>query len=122
MEFYNEADLIKILTKLADKLKVNLDNGGAHEIAKRSRGTPRVAGRLLRRVRDILSVSKIRVIDKKFADLALSQLEIDKSGLDAIDRKYLNVIIEKYQGGPVGLDTLSAVLSAMIAISVGPAN
>ena len=111
MEFYNEADLIKILTKLADKLEVNLDNGGAHEIAKRSRGTPRVAGRLLRRVRDISSVSKIKIIDKKFADLALSQLDIDKSGLDAIDRKYLNVIIEKYQGGPVGLDTLSAVLS-----------
>ena len=111
MEFYNEADLIKILTKLAAKLEVNLDNDGAREIAKRSRGTPRVAGRLLRRVRDILSVSKIKIIDKKFADLALSQLDIDKSGLDAIDRKYLNVIIEKYQGGPVGLDTLSAVLS-----------
>ena len=111
MEYYNSSDLIKILLKLAEKLNVNLDQGGAHEIAKRSRGTPRVAGRLLRRVRDILSVSNLKVIDSKFADKALSQLDVDNSGLDAVDRKYLNVIIEKYQGGPVGLDTLSAILS-----------
>ena len=111
MEYYNPSDLIKILLKLAEKLNVNLDQGGAHEIAKRSRGTPRVAGRLLRRVRDILSVSNLKVIDNKFADKALSQLDVDNSGLDAVDRKYLNVIIEKYQGGPVGLDTLSAILS-----------
>ena len=111
MEYYNPSDLIKILLKLAEKFNVNLDQGGAHEIAKRSRGTPRVAGRLLRRVRDILSVSNLKVIDSKFADKALSQLDVDNSGLDAVDRKYLNVIIEKYQGGPVGLDTLSAILS-----------
>ena len=111
MEFYNSNDLVKILLKLAEKLDVNLDEDGAYEIAKRSRGTPRVAGRLLRRVRDILSVSSLKVIDNKFADRALSQLDVDKSGLDAVDRKYLNVIIEKYQGGPVGLDTLSAILS-----------
>ena len=111
MEFYNSNNLVKILLKLAEKLDVNLDEGGAYEIAKRSRGTPRVAGRLLRRVRDILSVSSLKVIDNKFADRALSQLDVDKSGLDAVDRKYLNVIIEKYQGGPVGLDTLSAILS-----------
>lgn len=111
MEFYNSNDLVKILLKLAEKLDVNLSEGGAYEIAKRSRGTPRVAGRLLRRVRDILSVSSLKVIDNKFADIALSQLDVDKSGLDAVDRKYLNVIIEKYQGGPVGLDTLSAILS-----------
>ena len=111
MEFYNSNDLVKILLKLAEKLNVNLDEGGSYEIAKRSRGTPRVAGRLLRRVRDILSVSSLKVIDNKFADRALSQLDVDKSGLDAVDRKYLNVIIEKYQGGPVGLDTLSAILS-----------
>ena len=111
MEFYNSNDLVKILLKLAEKLDVNLNEGGAYEIAKRSRGTPRVAGRLLRRVRDILSVSSLKVIDNKFADRALSQLDVDKSGLDAVDRKYLNVIIEKYQGGPVGLDTLSAILS-----------
>jgi len=111
MEFYNASDLVNILLKLAEKLKVNLKKKGAYEIAKRSRGTPRVAGRLLRRVRDILSVSDNKAIDEDFADRALSQLDVDKSGLDAIDRKYLNVIIEKYQGGPVGLDTLSAVLS-----------
>ena len=111
MEFYNASDLINILLKLAEKLKLNLEKDGAYEIAKRSRGTPRVAGRLLRRVRDILSVSENKVIDANFADKALSQLDVDKSGLDAVDRKYLNVIVEKYQGGPVGLDTLSAVLS-----------
>ena len=111
MEFYNDSDLINILLKLAEKLKLHLEKDGAYEIAKRSRGTPRVAGRLLRRVRDILSVSENKVIDAKFADKALSQLDVDKSGLDAVDRKYLNVIVEKYQGGPVGLDTLSAVLS-----------
>ena len=111
MEFYNASDLINILLKLAEKLKLHLEKSGAYEIAKRSRGTPRVAGRLLRRVRDILSVSENKVIDADFADKALSQLDVDKSGLDAIDRKYLNVIVEKYQGGPVGLDTLSAVLS-----------
>ena len=111
MEFYNASDLVNILLKLAEKLKVNVEKKGAYEIAKRSRGTPRVAGRLLRRVRDILSVSNEKVIDENFADRALIQLDVDKSGLDAIDRKYLNVIIEKYQGGPVGLDTLSAVLS-----------
>jgi len=111
MEFYDASDLVNILLKLAEKLKVNLEKKGAYEIAKRSRGTPRVAGRLLRRVRDILSVSNEKVIDENFADRALIQLDVDKSGLDAVDRKYLNVIIEKYQGGPVGLDTLSAVLS-----------
>ena len=111
MEFYKASDLVNILLKLADKLKVNLQKKGAYEIAKRSRGTPRVAGRLLRRVRDILSVSDNKAIDESFADTALSQLDVDKSGLDAIDRKYLNVIVEKYKGGPVGLDTLSAILS-----------
>ena len=111
MEFYNPRDLVKILLKLAEKLNLNLDEGGAYEIAKRSRGTPRVAGRLLRRVRDVLSVSNSNVIDQIFADKALYQLDVDKSGLDSVDRKYLNVIVEKYKGGPVGLDTLSAILS-----------
>tara|TARA_A100001015_G_scaffold301370_1_gene388103 strand:+ start:1806 stop:2864 length:1059 start_codon:yes stop_codon:yes gene_type:complete len=111
MEFYSATDLVTILLKLAEKLQLNLEESGAYEIAKRSRGTPRVAGRLLRRVRDIFSVSNCKTIDHKFADNALTQLDVDRSGLDAIDRKYLNVIIEKYQGGPVGLDTLSAILS-----------
>ena len=111
MEFYNPNDLVKILLKQAEKLEVGLHESGAYEIARRSRGTPRVAGRLLRRVRDILSVSKTNIIDYKFAENALSQLDVDSSGLDAIDRKYLKIIIEKYHGGPVGLDTLSATLS-----------
>ena len=111
MEFYNPIDLVKILLKQAEKLKVDLKESGAYEIAKRSRGTPRVAGRLLRRVRDILSVSKTNIIDQQFAENALSQLDVDASGLDAVDRKYLKIIIEKYNGGPVGLDTLSATLS-----------
>ncbi len=111
MEFYNPNELVKILLKQAEKLEVDLQESGAYEIARRSRGTPRVAGRLLRRVRDILSVSKKNIIDQQFADNALSQLDVDASGLDAIDRKYLKIIIEKYNGGPVGLDTLSATLS-----------
>tara|TARA_B100001093_G_scaffold109352_1_gene101663 strand:+ start:324 stop:1382 length:1059 start_codon:yes stop_codon:yes gene_type:complete len=111
MEFYSSKDLVTILLKLSEKLQLSLEESGAHEIAKRSRGTPRVAGRLLRRVRDIFSVSNSKTIDQKFADNALTQLDVDRSGLDAIDRKYLNVIIEKYHGGPVGLDTLSAILS-----------
>ena len=111
MEFYNPNDLVKILLKQAEKIEVDLQESGAYEIARRSRGTPRVAGRLLRRVRDILSVSKTNFIDHKFAESALSQLDVDSSGLDAIDRKYLKIIIEKYHGGPVGLDTLSATLS-----------
>ena len=111
MEFYNPNDLVKILLKQAEKLDVYLEESGAYEIARRSRGTPRVAGRLLRRVRDILSVSEKNIIDHKFADNALSQLDVDASGLDAIDRKYMKIIVEKYQGGPVGLDTLSATLS-----------
>ena len=111
MEFYNPNDLVKILLKQAEKLDVDLQDSGAYEIARRSRGTPRVAGRLLRRVRDILSVSKTSIIDHQFADYALSQLDVDESGLDALDRKYLKIIIEKYNGGPVGLDTLSATLS-----------
>ena len=111
MEFYSSQDLVKILLKLAQKLQLNLEESGAYEIAKRSRGTPRIAGRLLRRVRDIFSISKSKIIDKNFADNALTQLDVDRSGLDAIDRKYLNIIIEKFQGGPVGLDTLSAILS-----------
>ena len=111
MEFYNPNDLVKILLKQSEKLDVDLLESGAYEIARRSRGTPRVAGRLLRRVRDILSVSKTNIIDHKFAENALSQLDVDSSGLDAIDRRYLKIIIEKYHGGPVGLDTLSATLS-----------
>ena len=111
MEFYNYNDLKTILLKSSSKLKFNLLEDAAIEIAKRSRGTPRVAGRLLRRIRDISYVDKIKKIDEKFVIKALEQLDVDEFGLDSLDRKYLETIIEKYNGGPVGLETLAAVLS-----------
>ena len=107
MEFYSHSDLIDILKKSA----VKLTEDAALQIAERSRGTPRVAGRLLRRIRDISSVKKVDLIDKVFAVNALTQLDIDKHGLDSLDRKYIKIIIQKYQGGPVGLETIAAVLS-----------
>ena len=88
-----------------------LSEVGALEIAKRSRGTPRVAGRLLRRVRDFGAVSKAAEIDNKIADNALRRLDVDNYGLDAFDRRYLNCILQNYGGGPVGVDTLAAALS-----------
>ena len=111
MEFYEVSDLKSILKASAIKLNLKLTDEGAIEIAKRSRGTPRVAGRLLRRIRDISSVNKILEINKTFVEKALSQLDVDESGLDALDRKYLHAIIEKFHGGPVGLETIAAVLS-----------
>ena len=111
MEFYEISDLMKILKHSAIKLNLILTEDGANEIAKRSRGTPRVAGRLLRRIRDISSVNNIEKIDKSFVKKALSQLDVDEFGLDSLDRKYLKTIVEKYHGGPVGLETISAVLS-----------
>ena len=111
MDFYEVSHLQKILEQSASKLNIKLSIEGAIEIAKRSRGTPRIAGRLLRRIRDISSVNKVDIIDKFFVEKALSQLDVDEFGLDSLDRKYLQTIIEKYQGGPVGLETISAVLS-----------
>mgnify|MGYP001162706681 FL=1 len=111
MEFYEIDDLKKILLHSAKKLDLNLPEKGAFEIARRSRGTPRVAGRLLRRIRDILSVSKIDKIDTELVKDALLQLDVDEFGLDSMDRKYLKLIAEKFFGGPVGLETISAVLS-----------
>ena len=111
MEFYSHSDLIDILKKSAVKLNLNITEDAALQIAERSRGTPRVAGRLLRRIRDISSVKKVDLIDKVFAVNALTQLDIDKHGLDSLDRKYIKIIIQKYQGGPVGLETIAAVLS-----------
>jgi Holliday junction DNA helicase RuvB len=84
---------------------------GAHEIARRARGTPRIAGRLLRRVRDFAHVAGAKTIDRKTADRALGELEVDAAGLDAMDRRYLKTIAENYGGGPVGIDTLAAALS-----------
>ncbi len=111
LNFYDVDDLEKIVTRAARILKIGMTPDGAHEIAKRSRGTPRVAGRLLRRVRDFAVVAGKKEIDVAIADSALGQLEVDKAGLDAMDRRYLRCIAEKYAGGPVGADTLSAALS-----------
>ena len=111
LNFYDVDDLEKIVTRAARILKIGMTPEGAHEIAKRSRGTPRVAGRLLRRVRDFAVVAGKKEIDVAIADSALGQLEVDKAGLDAMDRRYLRCIAEKYAGGPVGADTLSAALS-----------
>jgi len=108
LSFYDTDDLQKIVERGARLLNVEMTTGGAHEIAKRSRGTPRIAGRLLRRVRDFAGRDPV---DEHIADTALTRLEVDKQGLDAIDRRYLRCIAEKYAGGPVGADTLSAALS-----------
>ena len=108
LSFYETDDLQKIVERNARLLNMNMTTEGAHEIAKRSRGTPRIAGRLLRRVRDFAGNESITA---ELADKALTRLEVDKQGLDAIDRRYLRCIAEKYAGGPVGADTLSAALS-----------
>ena len=108
LTFYDTDDLQKIVERNARLLDMNMTTDGAHEIAKRSRGTPRIAGRLLRRVRDFAGNEAITA---ELADKALTRLEVDKQGLDAIDRRYLRCIAEKYAGGPVGADTLSAALS-----------
>ena len=108
LNFYETDDLQKIVERNARLLNMNMTTEGAHEIAKRSRGTPRIAGRLLRRVRDFAGNESITA---ELADKALTRLEVDKQGLDAIDRRYLRCIAEKYAGGPVGADTLSAALS-----------
>lgn len=108
LEFYSTDDLMRIVKRGAHLLNLNMTEAGAHEIAKRSRGTPRVAGRLLRRVRDFAGDQPV---DDILADRALTRLDVDKAGLDAMDRRYLTCIAEKYAGGPVGADTLSAALS-----------
>ena len=111
MQFYSHDELQVIMTRLASKLGMVLSDDGALEVARRSRGTPRVAGRLLRRVRDIASVAGPKVVDAAAADQALTQLGVDGQGLDAMDRRYLTAMAEHYGGGPVGVDTLAAVLA-----------
>ena len=111
MQFYTTEELVQILSKQAVKLDMKLAKDGAAEVARRSRGTPRVAGRLLRRVRDIAAVDGVDVITADVADAALQRLEVDKRGLDAIDRRYLGCLAENYGGGPVGVETLAAVLA-----------
>jgi holliday junction DNA helicase RuvB len=111
LNFYNQGELTTIVTRGAGVLKVAMAPEGAAEIARRSRGTPRVAGRLLRRVRDFAAVDKAKVITAEIADRALRQLEVDGEGLDALDHRYLSCIAKNYDGGPVGIETLSAALS-----------
>ena len=108
LDFYTTTDLEQIVKRGAKLLHLKITEDGAHEIAKRSRGTPRIAGRLLRRVRDFAG---IKPVSAEIADLALTRLEVDKSGLDMMDRRYLGCIAHKYGGGPVGIDTLAAALS-----------
>lgn len=111
MEFYQPEELQKIVSRGAKLLNMPLNENGAMEIAKRSRGTPRVSGRLLRRVRDITFVDKCLDVGSKEADKALNILEIDARGFDAMDRRYLSFIADHFNGGPVGLDTLAAAMS-----------
>ena len=111
LNFYSPAELESIVRRGARLLDLNLTGDGAAEIAARARGTPRVAGRLLRRVRDFASVGKVAAVDSKIADAALSRLEVDALGLDAMDRRYLSCIANNYGGGPVGVETLAAALS-----------
>ena len=111
LDFYSPDELRSIVARGAGVLGVAMTADGAAEIAKRSRGTPRVAGRLLRRVRDFAAVAETAPINRTVADAALSRLGVDLSGLDAMDRRYLSCIADHYGGGPVGADTLAAALS-----------
>ena len=111
LELYTPEELSEIVMRSARILNVGIEPDGAYEIASRSRGTPRIANRLLRRVRDFAQVYGDGVITKQQADLALTRLEIDKSGLDMIDRRLLRSIIENYSGGPVGLETIAATIN-----------
>ena len=110
LEFYTTQELSSIVTRSADILNVELDTHGGAEIAKRSRGTPRIANRLLRRVRDYAQVKADGVITKDIADQALDMLSVDQNGFDHMDRRVLLAVIEKFDGGPVGLDSLSAAV------------
>ena len=111
LNFYTEAELEQIVNRGARVLGLAMTADGANEIARRARGTPRIAGRLLRRVRDFAHVDGAKQVDRKVADRALSALEVDAAGLDAMDRRYLITIAENYGGGPVGVDTMAAALS-----------
>jgi Holliday junction DNA helicase RuvB len=111
LSFYDKESLLHILQRSANLLNIKLSDDGAMQIAKRSRGTPRVANRLLKRVRDYADVHGNGMIDAKLADFALNELEVDQLGLDDMDRRILTLIQDKFAGGPVGIDTLSSALS-----------
>lgn len=110
LEFYSVADLSRIVTRSAQLLRVSMDREGAEEIAKRSRGTPRIANRLLKRVRDYAEVKGDGNINREVADLALNLLNVDVMGFDHMDRRLLMAVIEKFDGGPVGVDNLAAAI------------
>jgi Holliday junction DNA helicase RuvB len=111
LNFYSEAELEEIVNRGVRVLGLSITADGANEIARRARGTPRIAGRLLRRVRDFAHVEGGKSIDRAIADRALGELEVDNAGLDAMDRRYLITIALNYCGGPVGVDTIAAALS-----------
>lgn len=110
LDFYPVEELQKIVVRSASLLTIGIDSGGAHEIARRSRGTPRIANRLLKRVRDFAQVGLHLVITRAVAREALVLFEVDEKGLDWMDRKFLTTLIEKFDGGPVGIETLSSAL------------
>ena len=111
LNFYSESELEEIVNRGARVLGIGMTADGANEIARRARGTPRIAGRLLRRVRDFALVAGATAIDRAAADRALVELEVDAAGLDGMDRRYLTTIAENYGGGPVGIETIAAALS-----------
>ncbi|MEC8003990.1 MAG: Holliday junction branch migration DNA helicase RuvB [Pseudomonadota bacterium] len=111
LEFYEVGDLKRIVSRAASILEVEADDAGASEIAKRSRGTPRIANRLMRRVRDYAQVKGDGVINQPMAEQALDMLSVDEQGFDHLDRRFLLALIEKFEGGPVGIDSLAAALS-----------
>lgn len=111
LNFYDTAELTRVVTRAAELLALPLSADGAEEIARRARGTPRIAIRLLRRVRDFAEGESVKKVDNHFADRALRKLEVDGLGLDASDHRYLRFIAEHYQGGPVGVETIAAGLS-----------
>ena len=111
LNFYSESELEEIVNRGARVLGIGMTADGANEIARRARGTPRIAGRLLRRVRDFALVAGATAIDRAAADRALVELEVDAAGLDGMDRRYLTTIAENYGGGPVGVETIAAALS-----------
>ncbi|WP_033922260.1 Holliday junction branch migration DNA helicase RuvB [Sphingomonas sp. 37zxx] len=111
LQFYTVDELERVITRAAGLLDLAISPDGAREVARRARGTPRIAGRLLRRVRDFANVAGAPIVDARTADSALNRLEVDSLGLDAMDRRYLLMIADIYRGGPVGVETLAAGLS-----------
>ncbi|TFI59977.1 Holliday junction branch migration DNA helicase RuvB [Sphingomonas parva] len=111
LQFYSVEELEQVVRRAARLLDLPMTSDGAHEVARRSRGTPRIAGRLLRRVRDFAHAAGHEEVDAKAADAALNRMEVDQLGLDAMDRRYLHMIADIYKGGPVGVETLAAGLS-----------